>query len=178
MNESKPTSGNKLFSIPLLDLSKEKETTKKTVKEGRNHYNTSKFGAGYKPRCSDLERWHLYLVNETQFAKSGLPNYTCSFNFIDSNLYSNNSGDFQNHEIRRSNSANSEEKNNEVKNEVEKEKIIINENNLENDEINFDKNINNECKIEEKNDKNNEKEEQEVRKKLFSFQFYFILFNC
>ena len=63
-------------SVPLLEFTNDKSTEPKK-KESRNQYNTLKFGAGYKPRCSDLERWHLYKVNEVQFHS----NHSCPFNF-------------------------------------------------------------------------------------------------
>ena len=73
---------NNSKGVPLLEFSfdNSEELKKKELKKNINQYNTLKFGAGYKPRCSDLERWHLYKVNESQFS----PTFSCPFQFSSS----------------------------------------------------------------------------------------------
>ena len=85
MKENTP---KKNFTVPLLELglTREKTPSKSAKNDAKIHYNSAKFGAGYKPRCSDLERWQIYRTNESQFVQSGLPNFSCIFNFLDNDV--------------------------------------------------------------------------------------------
>ena len=79
------TPKKKPFSVPPLELSLDNKSSKRSSKRETKHqslHSTYKF-PNYKPRSTDLERWTIYQENETQFAQSGLPNYSCLFCFLD-----------------------------------------------------------------------------------------------
>ena len=71
----------KKLVVPLLQIQGDDASKKKTIRQGRRNYYTHKMGAGYKSRCSDLERWQQYTANEYRWASSAT-NFTCPFRFL------------------------------------------------------------------------------------------------
>mmetsp|Transcript_15336 Transcript_15336/g.59948 ORF Transcript_15336/g.59948 Transcript_15336/m.59948 type:complete len:820 (+) Transcript_15336:188-2647(+) len=64
------------FAVPPLALD---VPTRKVSTTGKGKFRTHKGNAGFKSRCTDQERWHQYLVDESNFRE---PTFACPFAFV------------------------------------------------------------------------------------------------
>eukprot|EP01095_Lingulamoeba_sp_RSL-Kostka_P015012 TRINITY_DN6775_c0_g1_i1.p1 TRINITY_DN6775_c0_g1~~TRINITY_DN6775_c0_g1_i1.p1 ORF type:complete len:168 (-),score=50.76 TRINITY_DN6775_c0_g1_i1:24-527(-) len=107
------------FSIPKLEFNKQDETRKRS-KSLINSYNATKWGAGYKPRTTDIELWSLYCKKESLYSAN--VNYSAPFRYLNKE---------EDDEINEANNVNSKIKakhKNNNRDEKENKKLEINNN--------------------------------------------------
>lgn len=70
--------------VPPLEIEGDEVVKKKTLRQGKRKYYTHKMGAGYKSRCSDIERWQQFASEEARHV-SDFTNFSCPYRFICAN---------------------------------------------------------------------------------------------